>query len=78
MPSKKHRTTLSVVQSQKTPSGPLSGLATGWDGYETLKQRMLRRVSPLVWDTMMADIHAVVDRYVDASDRVLPRVKVVS
>lgn len=76
--SKKHRTTLSVVQAQKAPSdSPLSGFSAGWDGYETLKQRMLRRVSPLVWPTMMADIHAVVDRYAEASDRVLPRVKVV-
>lgn len=78
MPSKKHRTTLSVVQAQKTPSGPLSSFAAGLDSYETLKQRMLRRVSPLVWATMMADIHAVVDRYAEASDRILPRVKVVS
>lgn len=68
---------LTVVQKQEAAGGSLSGIAAGLAGYETLKQRMLRRVSPLVWDLMMADIHAVVDRYAEASDRVGCRVKVV-
>lgn len=68
---------LTIVQKQDAAGGPLSGIVAGLAGYDTLKQRMLRRVNPLVWDRMMADIHEVVDRYAAASDRVMCRVKVV-
>lgn len=66
--SKKKRTTLKVVRPNAPVSEDLRTVAAGLSGVESLRKRMLSRVTPLVWDAMLTEIHEVVDRYVMASD----------
>lgn len=75
-----HRTTiLTIVPQTPEPIRPLDAGAKAFAvGLDSLKWRAFRRVSPLVWGHMMAEVHEVVDRWADASDEYKPAVRIVS